>query len=290
MTSPKWRRFEELVHKVQSDLAPLATVTLDERVPGMQSGVERQIDIAVRAQVGQFPIFVAIDCKDHADPLDVKSIEEFIGLVQDVGANKGVLVAANGFTPAALTRGQKACLDLLMLVDTGDHDWRATASIPVLVHMKYLRSYSLRFQGTGRIILPGSDPNATELFGPEYAPLGLTRDVLARFWEEWEVPEEGNLHSGVAFAGPEVYVTHGGEFFRVEVTATLKIDHLIYFHDLPLAEVSGFKNEADGTVSTRGFTTSDMNIEDIMTNWHEVGSLDDLAARPVLTFWMRNCG
>ena len=33
-----------------------------------------------------------MDCKDYSDPVDVKGVEEFIGLLQDVGANKGGMV------------------------------------------------------------------------------------------------------------------------------------------------------------------------------------------------------
>src|SRR4030081_1271159 len=95
----KWKRFEKLVYDIQKDFAgTTATVTHKDYIMGVDSKVEREIDISIKQQVAQFPILVAIDCKDYADPVDVKAVEEFAGLANDVRANKGVLVSSNGFT------------------------------------------------------------------------------------------------------------------------------------------------------------------------------------------------
>lgn len=133
MNVPKWKRFEELVAKVQKDFcSEAATVTVNDKIEGVITGVTRQIDISIRQKIGQYDMLIAIDCKDLAEPVDVKGVEEVIGLIQDVGANKGVIVSANGFTSTALTRGAKAGLDLLRLIDCGDHDWKAEVAIPFL--------------------------------------------------------------------------------------------------------------------------------------------------------------
>ena len=62
-----------------------------------------------------------IDCKDYNRPLDVKDIEEFIGMVLDVGAHRAALVSAKGFSETAKTRAKLAQLDLYTVVDTGNH-------------------------------------------------------------------------------------------------------------------------------------------------------------------------
>src|SRR5262249_8639118 len=97
---PKWKRFENLVAEIQRALAPGAAISQNERIRGKNTGALREIDIVVRQSVGQFGILIIVDCKDHGNPLDVKDVEAFAGLAEDVGANKGAMVAANGFSAA----------------------------------------------------------------------------------------------------------------------------------------------------------------------------------------------
>src|SRR5579884_1635173 len=92
------RDLEILVAKIQSQLAPDAEVIHDARLRGRNSNTERQIDVLVRQRIGQYEMIIVLDAKDHARPVDVKGVEEFYGLVSDVGAHKGALVCPRGFT------------------------------------------------------------------------------------------------------------------------------------------------------------------------------------------------
>jgi hypothetical protein len=98
------RDLELLVAKIQQQLAPKAEVLHDVKLDGRQSKTKRQIDVLVRENIGQYEIRIIIDCKDYKKPVDVKGVEEFYGLLHDVGAHKGVLVCPKGFSEAAKTR------------------------------------------------------------------------------------------------------------------------------------------------------------------------------------------
>ncbi|MCH7649587.1 MAG: restriction endonuclease [Nitrospinae bacterium] len=93
MPNNKSQELEILVAKIQKELAPTAEIIHDAKLPGRKSKRSRQIDVLVRQKVGQYDMTIIIDCKDHARPVDVKGVEEFHGLVDDVGANKGALAA-----------------------------------------------------------------------------------------------------------------------------------------------------------------------------------------------------
>ena len=129
-SDPKWKRFEALVAKLQQEFSPNAKVTLNDKIKGRRTGIERQIDISVRQTIGQFDMLIVIDCKDYSSAVDVKGVEEFLGLVDDVGANKSALVASGGFTQTAKTRAKDAGVDIYSLVDAEDHDWRSFVAIP----------------------------------------------------------------------------------------------------------------------------------------------------------------
>src|SRR5574341_2027269 len=132
-TTPKWKRFEELAAHIQKGLSPTARVSSNERIVGKRSGIQRQVDICVRQNAGQFELLIAIDCKDYNHPCDIKVVEEFIGLVEDIAANKGAIISSMGFTAAAKKRAADAGIDLYRLVDAESTEWGSYVTAPCLI-------------------------------------------------------------------------------------------------------------------------------------------------------------
>jgi hypothetical protein len=153
---PKWKRFEKLVCEIQKGMTADAKVILNDSIVGVDSKVPRQIDISIRKQIGPYSILVVIDCKDHAEPIDVKGVEEFAGLAHDVRANKGTIISSNGFTESAKTVARNRGIDTFRLLDTEGVDWKTYVTIPVLLERTYLKSFSMGFKGIGpfRLLRP----------------------------------------------------------------------------------------------------------------------------------------
>jgi hypothetical protein len=80
------------VQRIRQQLAPTAEVLHNVHLPGRHSKTNRQIDVLVRQKIGQYEMLIVLDAKDHARPIDVNGIGEFLALVDDVGAHKGALV------------------------------------------------------------------------------------------------------------------------------------------------------------------------------------------------------
>jgi hypothetical protein len=106
---PEWRKYEKqiydrLVKSAGGD--ERAEVVFDKRLPGRLSGAERQVDVYVRGtfagKVGEATM--AVDCKCFTRNVDVKAVETFIGLVEDVGTDFGLIVTTEGFSDAAKKR------------------------------------------------------------------------------------------------------------------------------------------------------------------------------------------
>ncbi|MFC1958940.1 hypothetical protein ACFLV6_03410, partial [Chloroflexota bacterium] len=68
---PKWRTYEKLVAKVQQELAPDASIKHDDQIWGYDSKKNRQIDVSIRQQIGQYNLLIAMDCKDYKIPVDI---------------------------------------------------------------------------------------------------------------------------------------------------------------------------------------------------------------------------
>jgi hypothetical protein len=106
---PDWRRYEKQIYERLVKSAggkDTVEVTFDKRMPGRLSGTTRQVDVYVEGefanQIGHATM--AVDCKCFDRKVDVKAVEAFIGLVNDVGTDLGLLVTTEGFTVAAKKR------------------------------------------------------------------------------------------------------------------------------------------------------------------------------------------
>ena len=87
------------------------------KVHGRHSLVQRQVDVAVYRREKLRPILMA-DAKRYGRRIDVKDVECFIGMVDDVGADIGLLVAPKGFTAGAEQRARAASMELkIMSID-----------------------------------------------------------------------------------------------------------------------------------------------------------------------------
>ncbi len=123
---PKWRIYEKAVASLKEAYRD-CDVTHDKRVIGRRSEVERQVDIWLSGMFGGHELTVAVECRNHAKPLGIKDVEAFYGFLDDVGANKGVLISSSDFTNGAKKRadGSNVNLQVLTLEEAEDFDWAA---------------------------------------------------------------------------------------------------------------------------------------------------------------------
>jgi Restriction endonuclease len=97
-----------LVAQVLSTLDAHAEVVHNQRVQGELSGGPRQVDVLARGRVVGQPITVAVECKRHQRPMDVGVVDQFVGKLLDIGADRGVLYSYSGFTEGAARRAMSA--------------------------------------------------------------------------------------------------------------------------------------------------------------------------------------
>jgi Restriction endonuclease len=127
-----WQDYEREVHDELKSKYLGATIQRDVRLPGALSGVSRQIDVLVTEQIQAPKIRTAVDAKHRARPIEVKQVESFIGLLRDVGVERGLMISVNGYTQAAYARAFRddvdVDLDIFSLAEFGA--WQAAGAIP----------------------------------------------------------------------------------------------------------------------------------------------------------------
>jgi hypothetical protein len=243
--------------------------------------------VSVRQTVGQFEILVIIDCKDYVNPVDVKDVEEFLGLVEDVGANKGALVCPTGFSEAAKTRAKDGGVDLFSLVDAEDEDWRTYVAIPVVCDFRGFGSgrFKIGCSNAIRDELAREDPKLIRLYDEEHKYMGTPLTVLWAMWNRREISEDPGTRN-VLLQPNHIFVqASDGHFERVEIIGEFAVVAKLYFGELPLTRISGFKDEIKGSLVLPGRTeiiTDWIDTVEVEAHWQRIPSIESLAVKPFM--------
>jgi len=102
-----WQDYEEAVFQECERVYRFhnAEIVKNAHIEGRYSGVNRQIDVLVRlCEGGKVISTILVECKHYKQKINVKIVESFIGCLEDVGADKGIIVSENGFSRAAINR------------------------------------------------------------------------------------------------------------------------------------------------------------------------------------------
>lgn len=280
---PDWKELESLVAMIQKQLSPEASVQHNVMLDGIDSETKRQIDVLVEQNIGQYTMRIVIDCKDYSKPVDVKGIEEFHGLVQDVRAHKGALVCPAGFTKSALKRAQKLEIDLYRPVSTGKHKWQAKVTAPVLCDFRnsYM-SFGVCCSQPKPLTLPYDYYNLS-VYDEEGNVLGTPLKTAQSKWDNGQFPSEPGEHARVSiFGDSKVFINNGhNDTVEVELTLGLFIKQNLYLGHLPIQHIHGLKDEQTGHVVTNAFTMGGLNPEVVEKTWKKVEDIESLDFEPL---------
>jgi hypothetical protein len=261
--TPDWKALENLVAMIQKQLSPDASVQHNVMLDGLDSETKRQIDVLVEQNIGQYTIRIVIDCKDYSKPVDVKGVEEFHGLVQDVRAHKGALVCPAGFTKSALKRAIKLQIDLYRPVSTGKHKWRAKVTAPVLCDFRssYM-SFGISCSTTKPLKIPEDFYNLP-VQDENGNILGTLLKAAQSQWDNGLMPSAPGEHERVSiFGDTKVFIDNGyNDRVEVKLTVRLFVKQNLYLGHLPIEDINGLKDEHTGKVVTNAFTMGGLNPE-----------------------------
>lgn len=277
---------EQLVQKIQQQLAPQAEVLHNVKIQGRLTRTGRQIDVLVKEKVGQYDISIVIECKDYKRPIDVKGVEEFAGLLEDVGAQKGVLVCPMGFSETAKTRAAGLQIDLYSPFDTDTHKWQVSAAMPAVCSFK---SVAISFDFSMSAPLPfRMFPNFFSeiiVHDMERKELGTCYSKIVERWNDGEfkdIPVSTETRVNI-FGDQKVQADNGyGTLCPMKLTAGLYVREQLFSGQLPIPKISGFKDEMTGKVITNAFAIGLLDPNEIDEKWTPINSVDELEVKPVI--------
>lgn len=284
--NPKWREFELLAASIQKKLAPEATVTHNDSVMGKRSHTKRQIDISVRQKIGQYDLFIAVDCKDYKRRVDIPHVEEFMGLVEDISANKGAMISARGFTKAALARAMDAGIDTYTLIDAQNQDWRQYIALPALNFDRSVARFNFEFRGTGFVRI-SVDPRMIQVHRANGEYIDIVYNIFTKRWNEDDLPDQPGRHEHVPLWTEPAFLKTDGILCPVEIHVSYSVEQEICYWQLPVEEMKGLRDENTGTVYTQGFITKPVTFDEVRRNGRTITNEEALSVTPVLRFYTR---
>ena len=284
----EFEQLEQLVAKIQRQLAPNAQVIHNAKVTGRRTGVTRQVDVLVRDRIGQYEIMIAIECKDHNSPIDVKGVEEFEGLLSDVGAQKGVLVCPKGFTSTAKVLAEKLQIELYSPVDTDPHKWQAKATVPAICDFRgALISFGLSTSAPIPFMIAHDFFSTATVYDGEGRDLGTMVAAAAEKWNEGKWPIEPGEHQELPlFDVPVTHMDNGYEpaiRCAVKLGASIEVSRDLYFGEFDVTRISGFADHIRGGVIANAFTVGILDPDEVMEKWQKLAKVEDAPMRPVLS-------
>ncbi|WP_316797335.1 restriction endonuclease [Pedobacter agri] len=139
----KGKEYELLVEQIYNELSRDAVITQDEYIMGLESGRTRQIDVTIRQNIANVELLIIVQVKDWGRKADVKVIDEFISVIRDVRASKGILVCIAGFTRKAKEYAKRQSIELYSAHTAINHKWSFGLKIPAI---RILHIFEFSFQ------------------------------------------------------------------------------------------------------------------------------------------------
>jgi len=127
-------RFEKLTERIFAQLVKhpeYEKVEHDVKLQGKDG--PRQIDVLITSEVASMTIKTIVECKDYKGKVSVGVIDALHSVMEDVNANKGVLVSSNGFSSTAIKKAKRLGISLYTAHEALSEKWKIDIEIPVLV-------------------------------------------------------------------------------------------------------------------------------------------------------------
>ncbi len=274
---------EQLVARIQSQLAPNSKVEHNVDLPTLDGKRTRQIDVLVTDKIGQYEFRIVIDCKDHAKRLDVREVGTFQDLVQDVGAHRGVLVSPQGFTSGALDRAKQLRIDLYSPIDTEPHKWQVSATAPCIVDYRSA-AIAIKFSVSSPHpwVIP-YDMDDGDFFDEAESRRPRLIETMFSNWFEGKYPTEAGVHEDQPIYEGTTLMRVNPEsdlIMPVELTASVHVEQRYYFGHAKIDKISGFLDHHTGGVITNAFELL-VDHEEVESSWNIIESIEDAPTRPL---------
>lgn len=114
--TPEWRRFEQMVSRIERDAGRLGLIVMSpDRIRSLITGDLREVDASIRSRDGDSKDLVTIECRKRASKEDVTWIEQLATKKEAIGAVRTIAVSSSGFSKQARKAAAHYGIDLRLI-------------------------------------------------------------------------------------------------------------------------------------------------------------------------------
>ena len=133
-------------------------VVLNDKIPGHDSGLDREIGVSVRLKIGDTELLYIVQCKDWKSRVDINTLGALSAVMIDVMAAKGFMLCTSGFYKTnfqyALTKG----IELITIEDIKSDKWTTEIQIPIIyIRKRYSSVVRMGFIANEALVVRNRD-------------------------------------------------------------------------------------------------------------------------------------
>lgn len=114
--------FQRLVYLIRVNLAEGAKVTESKMMRDRLTKRFREVDVVIEGKVGNHPVTVCVECRDHKRVADVTWVDMMKSKHDRLDTNALILASRSGFTPEARNVGSTFGIEVFTLEDVESAD------------------------------------------------------------------------------------------------------------------------------------------------------------------------
>lgn len=119
--------FQRLIYLLHHQLHGRAKVTESAMLPDRLGGIAQEIDVLIEETIGQIPMLIAVECRDHQRRATLEWVQQMWGKHQH-RVDKLVLVSRSGFTQEALEAARRYGIGTMNLLGAHEADWNVVVN------------------------------------------------------------------------------------------------------------------------------------------------------------------
>lgn len=125
------KEYELLVERMYRELEPNAIITHDDHIYDERAQIKRQIDVSIKYQFAGVDNLIIVQVKDYKNKANIAVVDEFQTVINDVKANKGILICSKGFSTAAINKAKSYGIECLTVHSALKKNWETLVKIQI---------------------------------------------------------------------------------------------------------------------------------------------------------------
>ncbi len=131
---PQWRKFEQLIARIEADAGPQGfAVKSPDRVRCKLTGRLREVDATIRTKAGTAELLITIECRRRTKVQDVTWLEQLATKRSSIGADHTIAVSHSGFSSEATAVARRLGITLRRIEDVQAKDLNPLLGLDLVI-------------------------------------------------------------------------------------------------------------------------------------------------------------